>query len=263
MALVLWQFWVCLVINTIISLYQMYKLLTHSILFSSGTTAYFHDFPFSHHVTMGKSHAHIICECYDYLCFVLSTSPFTPNMTQNGGLCMPHNWGFQYGKVTWCKSLMCQNIPSSDFCMEWPHHLFILCAGKLCYTCCNDSGSEGFIHIQYLISHLSWGAATWLSVSVVALWPTQCWVCRIASSTIVSQCHFLLTSLYCAPPCTFPADLTLDLWKVACGLHTGCLSLDFIGSASMLHPRCHLTTNLYPWNHGGACGLQLCWALIV
>ena len=57
-------------------------------------------------------------------------------------------------------SLVCQNIPSSDFCRSGPTTYSYIVLGKLCIPAVNDSEGEGFIHIQYLISHLSCGAAT-------------------------------------------------------------------------------------------------------
>jgi len=138
------------------------------------------------------------------------------NMTKILVSCMPHNEAFQYGKGPGASQLSVQNIPCSDFCrvphtyylLFWESFLFLLLMTvkvKASFTSSTDFPSVC-------------GAATWSGVCCCP-WPTQCWVCRIAS---LHHCLPSATSCWNASTVVSPmhlaTDPTLDLWKVACGL---------------------------------------------
>ena len=140
-------------------------------------------------------------------------------------------------QVSW----VCQNIPS-DFCRSGPTTYSSIVLGTLCILAVNDSEGGGFIHIQYyLISHLSCGAATWLRCLLLPLFPTQCWVCCIASLH-----HFLPSASPCWPVSAFafsvlplpwpdPGSMKGGLWLQWWRLHSiACLCLCILCATSPL-----------------------------
>jgi len=125
-------------------------------------------------------------------------------------------------QVSW----VCQNIPSSDFCRSGCTTYSSIELGNLCIPAVNDSEGEGFIHIHYFISHLSCGAATWVRCLLLPLWPTQCWVCHIASLhhglPSASSCWHASASAFSVPPLCWPDPGSMEggLWLQWWSLHS-------------------------------------------
>src|SRR5882724_4515749 len=130
---------------------------------------------------------------------------------------MPHNGGTSIWQRTWCKSVECARIYPPLISVGVAPPPICLLLGKLCIPTVDKSEGEGFIHIQYLISHLSCGATT-LQCLLLPLWPTQCWVCHIASLYQCLPSVLADMPLLLYPPCHLTTDLTMEGWKVACGL---------------------------------------------
>ena len=114
------------------------------------------NFLLSHgHVTVGKSCDHINLQSYDF-CFILSSITIT-TWASIAVLHMPSLRHFNLSKdlvqVTWVG----QSMPSSDFCRSGPH-LFVYCAGKPLYSCCQWQWRWGFHShpVLYFLSSVLW-----------------------------------------------------------------------------------------------------------
>jgi len=176
------------------------------------------NFPLSHnHMTVGKSHDHVNLWTYDF-CFVLSTLTITPTWPKMVVSQMPHNWDISNWQRTWCKSVECARIypPLISVVGVVPPPIHLLCW-------------ESFVFLLFITVKVraSFTSSTWFLICLVVLWlqclllplwPTQCCICHIAS---LHQCLPSVLAdmpLLLHPPCHLTTNLTLDLWKVACGL---------------------------------------------
>jgi len=119
--------------------------------------------------------------------------PLYPHHSKMVVSCMPHNWGISIWQRTGASQLSVPEYTSSDFCRVAPPPIVYCWVFLLLMT----------VKVRASFTSSTWYliciVVLWLQCLLLPLWPTQCWVCCIAS---LYQCLpvFLLTCLYCCFP---------------------------------------------------------------